>query len=198
MGPFPPANSTPIDWKGQNYFQFEDTRPNARERSNFSGWYRKDLARKLIKKAKEVGVDPETILSMAMLETTFGTQAGQGGWQEALNNPLRYRSSVHEKKVYNQTDDNWDWVPKGPKGKGSAEFWKWYTGDSSSIGKAIDYMKYRTNLPGKNLENYRGTGDFAYNNPNQPIGEPYTPQIEALKRVFRGNPDIQRLLEESE
>jgi hypothetical protein len=189
----PPAQVEAYDPKKDSYYQFKDTRPEATERSNFSGWYSMWQAKRLAEAAKKRGLDPDLVLAMAMAETNQGTRGYKGeDLKQVWDNPLRYRTPVHESRMYNAVDDEEQWVPKGRPNE-PAEFWKWFSGDNSSIGRALDYFKYRTNLPGRSIEDYRGRGTHFYNNPNRPVKGPYKPTIDALQKIFSKMDSLEEL-----
>lgn len=68
-------------------FDYEDVTPIAQARANRSGRYPTELAHTLLKKSKEVGVDPTLAMALAMVESNFGTRH--------RDNPLRIVLDKH-------------------------------------------------------------------------------------------------------
>lgn len=179
------ADFNPNDVSTWQWLQFNDTRPDATERRNFTQRMPQHIIEQVINKAEEYNVDPNLALAVAVAESNMG--------RHSIDNPLRWHGK-----------SNWAWKQMNKHGipLGFADS---YSGGPQPIDLAMMLLKKAQDSG--NLQAYQGEGKYAYNKRSQPTSrlyggntnlatqKPYTSRVEGLQRVWSQMPEVQDMIQ---
>lgn len=164
-----------IDPKDQ-WFVFQDTRPEASERSNFTGAYDSDLAYQIASEAIKQNVNPYLLLGMAMQESTLG--------KTTQNNPLHVDYRAHGLTG----------------GKDLLTYGTAYLKDRMNrYGEDKGIQAYNGlgrlgTTEGRGTKSWYGSGRGIVDTSKT---MPYTARVRALQKVFEQTPHVQSIVQDA-
>jgi hypothetical protein len=179
--------------------KFTDTPSKRWPRGQFTGKFPRWIAQEVIEKAldrESKGIAPEQALAIGIAESNLRE-----------DNPLRLRGESHFR-----TDPQTGKILKPLQPLDPREFKRWFTGDESSTGMALDLLKYKMDrYPNLGFQVHQGTGKFAYDDPKRPTShmyggrgkidlrrdKPYDSRVRALAEIFSAHPEIQQMISQS-